>query len=220
MRQICKAWGASGHNWVLSQENRSGRAGTILIPYMRAGGVLHVYNNMNSHGYKVEMMLVAHARPLLCRDTAFHCVTSSVWGSSSKFLLHSCSSAPECIKPPSQTEGCYQTNARKKKNLSVRKQQFLQRSGVVMVFQAKQKAHWLLCPTWNSAVRLKGKGFKEGFSVKWRNVGDRPATSGERGWDLALGYLTFLVWSTWASIFSQQLSSTKIISRKLLKSFF
>lgn len=137
MRQICKAWGASGHKWVLSQENRSGREGTILIPYLRAGRVLHVY----SHGYKVEMMLVPHARPLLCRDTAFHCVTSSGWGRYSKFLLHSCSSAPECIKPPSQAEGCYQTNARKKKNICQSESSNFFKEAVLWWFSKQNKRH-------------------------------------------------------------------------------
>lgn len=62
-------------------------------------------------------------------------------------------------------------------------------------FPSKTKDLCLFCPTWNSAVRLKEKGFEEGFQEKWinkKNLGDQMATSGEQACVLALGYLTFV----------------------------
>lgn len=98
------------------------------------------------------------------------------WGATPSSCKDPCSWACQCAKVQHSTETW---------KLSVITQPFLQRSSGVMVFQAKQKAYCLLCPTWSSAVRLKGKGFEEGFSEKWisrKNVGDQPATSGKRGW--------------------------------------
>lgn len=190
-----------------SGNQRWKRRHSTLSPYLRAGH-LHICGNIGNHGHDGEVRLFPQAKTLALgpvgvqRCTIPWChllrLRQELQGPAG-FLQ----AGSDCSKPPllaaAAAEGCYQTNAGKNPKtwkLSVITQPFLQRSGGVMGFQAKQKACCLLCPTWSSAARLKGTGFEEGFSEKWitrKNVGDQPATSGERGWDLALGYLTFLL---------------------------